>query len=199
MARKSIRSRIKAEFRPDKREVTWLKALYMTRQQRFTLLKWTLYTVLCLLMLVIQDVIMSRFTIFGSTTDLAVAAILLITLVEGGEAGCVFVLIASTMYFFSGSSPGAFCIAAMTFLGVFTTVFRQMYWRRNFASIVLCAAVNVMVYELITFAAGIAMGFTILSRVGVFAVKGLLTCVILLPLYPLVFTIGKIGGKVWKE
>ena len=127
------------------------------------------------------------------------AAILLITLVEGGEAGCVFVLIASTVYFFSGSSPGAFCIAAMTFLGVFTTVFRQMYWRRNFASIVLCAAVNVMAYELITFAAGIAMGFTILSRVGVFAVKGLLTCVILLPLYPLVFTIGKIGGKVWKE
>ena len=199
MARKSIRSRIKAEFRPDKRELTWLKSLYMTRQQRMTLLKWTLYSVLCLLLLVVQDVIMSRFKIFGSTTDLAVGAILLITMLEGGESGSLFVVIASTMYFFSGSSPGAFCIAAMTFLGVFTAVFRQMYWRRNFASIILCTVVIVMLYELISFGAGIAMGFTLFSRVGVFVVKGLLTCVTLLPLYPLVFTIGKIGGKEWKE
>lgn len=199
MARRNIRTRIKAEFRPDKREISWLKALYMTRQQRLTLLKWTLYTVVCLLLLVVQDVIMSRFTIFGTTTDLAVCAILLITVLEGSESGSLFVLIASTLYYFSGSSPGAFCIAAMSFLGIFATLLRQMYWRRNFSSIILCAGAALLLYELVSFAAGMAMGFTVFSRVGVFGVKGLLSWLVMLPLYPLVFTIGKIGGKSWKE
>lgn len=199
MARRNIRSRIKAEFRPDKREISWLKALYLTRQQRLTMLKWVLYTVVCLLLLVVQDVIMSRFTIFGSTTDLAVTAILLITVLEGSEAGSIFVLIASLLYYFSGSSPGAFCIAALSFLGIFTTILRQVYWRRNFGSIVLCSGLSLMIYEIISFAAGIAMGFTMFSRVGVFAVKGLLSWLVMVPLYPLVFTIGKIGGKSWKE
>ena len=199
MAKRTFRQRAKIEFRPDKQELTWVKSLYMTRQQRLKLLKWTLYTVICLLLLVIQDVVMSRFSIFGTTTDLAACVILLITILEGSETGSLFVLIASLLYFFSGSAPGAFCIASLSFLGIFTALLRQMYWRRNAASIILCAGAALMVHELVCFTAGMAMGFTIFSRLGLFAIKGLLSWLVMLPLYPLVYTIGKIGGQTWKE
>ncbi len=199
MAKRKTRARFPVEFRPDRREWVWLKALYLTKQQRLRLLKWMLYTLVCLLLLVIQDVIMSRVRIFGSTTDLVVSAILLITLLEGSEVGGVFVLIASTLYYLSGSAPGAFVIASLSFLGIFTALFRQMYWRRNFVSILLCAGAAMLAHEMISFVAGMAMGLTMFSRAGVFAMTGLLSWLVMLPLYPLVSAIGKIGGEPWKE
>ena len=75
--------------------------------------------------LVIQDVIMSQLRLFGATTDLAVGAILLITVIEGTDVGSVFVLFASALYWFSGSAPTPVCIALLTFFGLGTTMFRQ--------------------------------------------------------------------------
>ncbi len=199
MARRTSKSRFKVEFRPDKRELTWLKALYLTRLQRLQILRWTLYSAVCLFMLVIQDVIMSRISIFGSTTDLAVSAILLITLIEGSESGSIFVLIASLVYFFSGSSPGAFVVASLSFLGILATLFRQMYLHRNFGSVFLCAGGALVFHELISFVAGLAMGYTMFSRASVFALMGLMSWIAMLPLYPLVSAISKIGGQPWRE
>ena len=50
MAKRTFRQRAKIEFRPDKRELTWVKSLYMTRQQRLKLLKWLLMTLGTLLL-----------------------------------------------------------------------------------------------------------------------------------------------------
>ncbi len=199
MARRKTKSRFKVEFRPDRKELAWLKALYLTRLQRLQILKWTLYALVCIFMLVIQDVIMSRVSIFGSTTDLAVSAILLITLLEGSERGSIFVLIASVLYFFSGSAPGAFVIASLSFLGILATLFRQMFLHRSFGSLFLCAGSALIFHEMISFVAGLLMGYTMPSRAGIFALMGILSWLVMLPLYPLVSAIGKIGGQSWKE
>ena len=94
------------EFRPDKLEVSFLKTLYLTRQQRKILLKWSLFAALCLLALTLQDVIMARINILGATTDLVPCVILLISVTIGSEEGSVFSLIASLLYFFAGTAPG---------------------------------------------------------------------------------------------
>ena len=62
----------KYQFKPDKKQATIFKRLYLTRLQRLQILKWVLLSAACVLMLVIQDVIMSRIHISGATTDLAV-------------------------------------------------------------------------------------------------------------------------------
>lgn len=191
--------RRKYEFKPDSTGATWLKKLYLTRQQRLGLLKWSLYALLCVLFLVIQDVIMSRISILGATTDLAPMMILLITVLLGSEYGSTFVLVASTLYWFTGSAPGAYTIAIMSFLGIFATLLRQLHWRRSLGSIVITAGTALLLYELGVFLAGILIGLTRWDRIGYFVLTALLSWVVMVPLYPLTYKIGQIGGEPWKE
>ena len=187
------------DFRPDSQDSGWLKMLHITQAQRDLYLKWGLYTAVLVVLSMIQDVIMSQLKIFGATTDLVVCAILLITVIEGIDTGIVFVIIASCLYYFSGSSPGPLCVALITFLGVGACLFRQMYWHRNRGSIVLCAGLALMLYELGTFAVGMFSGLTRWDRLSTFAVTGALSIAVMIPLYSLINRIGQIGGNTWKE
>ena len=163
------------------------------------LLKWSLYAALCVFLLVIQDVIMSRISIFGATTDLAPMVILLITVLLGSEYGSTFVLIASTLYWFSGSAPGAYVIALLCFVGIFATLLRQLHWRRGLGSTVITAGCALVIYEHCIFLAGILLGLTHWGRIGIFILTALLSWIIMVPLYPLTYKIGQIGGEPWKE
>ena len=189
----------KAEFRPDKQKKEWSKTFHITHAQRDTFLKWGSIVLLCMLMLVIQDVLMSRTSIFGTTTDLVPMVILLITVTEGISNGSLFVLIASLLYYFSGSAPGPYAVATLTVLGIGACMFRQLYWHRNRSSIVLCAGIALMIYELSTYGIGIFTGLTYWGRIGVFAGSGLLSWLLMIPMYKLVNAIGPIGGNTWKE
>lgn len=193
------RRKQKYEFKPDPKGTNFLKKLYMTRLQRLQILKWGCYALLCVTLLVIQDVILSRFRLFGATTDLAVTIIFLIAIYEGTETGSLFALIASTLYWFSGSPPGPYVIAFITILTVGITLFRQMFWRRSFGSTALCSGIAIFAYELVLFTAGIFMGLTIWSRVFVYLRTALYSCIVMLALYPLVRVISRIGGSTWKE
>jgi hypothetical protein len=187
------------QFKPDRTGTGFLKKLHLTRKQRLTLAKWSLYAVMCLLALVIQDVILSQVHIFGATTDLAVCAILLITVLEGSEKGSLFALIASTLYFFAGTAPGPYAIAYITIFGVLAALFREGVWRRGLSSTVLCAGVAMMLYEIAVFGTGIFLGLTLWRRCFIFALTGAFSALIMVPLYPIAFKIGSIGGEPWKE
>ena len=187
------------EFRPDDLDPALSKKLYMTKLQRLHLLRWGLYVLICMLLLILQDVIMSRVVIFGATTDLCVAALLLITVMEGANVGSMFIVISSVLYYFSGSSPGPFCVALLTVFGMFATLFRQAYWHRNKASILLCSGIAVMLYELGVYGAGLLIGLTNWYRIEFFLVTGGLSWLVMLLLYPLLDRVGQIGGYVWKE
>jgi len=188
-----------AEFKPDSTTATWGKTLKLTRLQQLRLSKWGLYALTVMLCLVLQDVIMSQISIFGATTDLAVCAILLITVIEGTEVGSLFVLIASTLYYFSGSAPGAYCIGLLTFLGIAATLFRQMYWHRSNGSVILCSAIAVTAYEMGLFILGLFNELTRFGRIGAFILTAAFSCAALIPLHSLIYKIGTIGGNTWKE
>ena len=191
--------RRKYEFKPDPKGTSLLKVLHMTRHQQLQLLKWSCYALLCLTLLIVQDVILSRFRFSGATTDLAVCGILLIGILAGAEQGGFFAMMASLIYWFSGSAPGPYVIALITLFVIGASLFRQIFWHRSFASIMLCAGLAMMVYELSLFGIGIFIGRTLWSRIGVFMLTGLMSVLVMLALYPLVKAIGKIGGETWKE
>ena len=195
----ALLKRKRVDFRPDKQAVNWTRKFHITRAQRDTLLKWGGYILLCILLLVIQDVIMSRISLFGTTTDLMASVILLITVMEGISSGSLFVMLASLLYYFSGSAPGPYCVALMTVLGIGACIFRQLYWHRSRGSIVLSAGVALMLYEMITFGIGIFVGLTYWGRITAFAFTGLISWAIMLLLYPLIHFLGQIGGNTWKE
>ncbi|MBR3949604.1 MAG: hypothetical protein IKJ84_02910 [Oscillospiraceae bacterium] len=188
-----------AEFKPDATTATWIKTMKLTQQQRLRLTKWGLYILTVVLSLVIQDVVMSQFSFFGATTNLPVCAILLITVIEGTEVGSLFVLIASLLYYFSGTAPTALCIGLLTFLGIGATLVRQMYLHRSQGSVVLCSAIALTGYEIGLFAVGISSGLTHFGRLIPFVLTALLSCLVLIPMYSLIYKIGMIGGNTWKE
>lgn len=187
------------EFKPDPKGTSFFKKLYLTQVQRLKLLKWGLYGALCLFLLVIQDSMLSAFRFCGATTDLAAAVIILIAIHEGLEKGGLFALVASLIFWCAGSAPGPYSIAFITILTIGANYFRQIHWRRNFGSTGLCTAVTILAYELAVFGVGIFQGLTIWSRLGVFILTAAMSILVMLPVYPAVRAIGKIGGDSWIE
>ena len=193
------RRRNRSEFKPDAKPSVILKTLRLTKLQQLRLLRWGGYVGTILAALIIQDVIMSQVRIFGATTELCVAVILMITVMEGVETGSLFVLIASTLYFYSGTAPGAYSIGLLTFLGVAASLIRQMYWRRSRSAIVFCAALAQVCYSLGLYGVGLFNGLTRWDRLPVFLLGAALNILVMIPLYPWIYKIGMIGGNVWKE
>ena len=146
MARKKLSKQ--SEFKPDPRQWSLSQLFHLTQLQKQRILKWTLYVLTGILLLTIQDVIMGRVSIFGATADLPAVYILLITVIEGVDVGSLFVLFASTIYYFSGSAPGPYCVGLLCAVGIVATLLRQAYLRRTKASIVICAGIALTIYEM---------------------------------------------------
>ena len=189
----------KHEFHGDKPYSGLLDKLYITPKQRLSILKWTLLGLAVLLLSVLQDVVLCRISLFGATTDLVPCAIFLICLVEGVENGCIFTLIASLAYQFSGTAPGLYSMVFITLIAIAAAIFRQSYLQKGFGAALLCTGGAVLLYELATFCMGLFLGLTYGGRIVGFAITGILTLLSVPLLYPLVLLIGSIGGSTWNE
>lgn len=189
----------KYEFKPDKTETGILHKLYVTKKQRMAVLKWLLMAAVLVALSVVQDVVLSEITLFGGRLDILATALLLICIMQDPEAGGVFILAASSIYYFSGSAPGTYVIALLTVLGVLMAIFRHSYLYDRFSSVIGCTVVAVVAYELLIFAIGVFLGHTTAARFSGFLATGVLSAAAMPLLYPLFAAIGKIGGESWKE
>lgn len=189
----------KNEFRPDKPYSNWLSKLYLTQKQRKNLLKWVLYALVLLVLSLLQDIVLCNFRLFGATTELVPCGIFLICLLEGSQRGSVFALIAGLCYVSSGSAPGVFSLVPITVLAVFVTLFRQSYLQKGFLVAMICCAVALVLYEMITFAFGAFFGYTLWHRFVGFLITAALSFAAAPILYPICLAIGTIGGETWKE
>ena len=192
-------ARKKHEFRPDTFREDILGKLLLTKKQSQVLLRWVLFSAVCLSGLLVQDVVMSRFTIFGTTTDLVTCCILAVCILQGAESGCIFALVGSMIYYFSGSAPGIFAIPLITIIAVLTAVFRQAYLRKGFSTMLICTGAALFLYEIGTFLIGMFLGNTMPERFSAFMITALITLALVPVLYPILLSIGKIGGEIWKE
>lgn len=189
----------KNEFKPDKPRSGILSKLFLTEKQRISLLRWGLYTLVLLVLSVVQDVLLSRMRIFGATTELVPCGIFLICLAEGLEKGSVFSLVASCIYLFSGSAAGHYSIVFLTALSIGVTLFRQSYLRKGFSAAMLCTAAAMIAYEMAVFFIGLFLNMTTFGRIGSHLLTALMTLVAAPALYPVVNGISTIGGEAWKE
>ena len=193
MARKKI------EFRPDPTGHNWADKLKLTPLQRKSLLKWVLYSAVCVAGLVLQDSMLARLRLFGGCFDVTPALIVLICVLEGSENGSLFALVASMVYAFSGTGQGYYCIAMLTLAAVLATIFRQAYLRRGAASDLICVGGAMILYEMGVFTAGVLLGLTYWGRWGVFFMTAVVSTLVAGAAYALLKYIGTIGGNAWKE
>ena len=193
MARKKI------EFRPDPTGHNWSDKLKLTPLQRKALLKWVLYSAVCVAGLVLQDSMLARLRFFGGCFDVTPALIVLICVLEGSENGSLFALLASMVYVFSGTGQGYYCIAILTLAALLATAVRQSYLRRGAGSDLICVGGAMMLYEMGVFTAGVLQGLTYRARWGVFFVTAIISTLTAGAVYALLKYIGTIGGNAWKE
>ena len=189
----------KYEFKPDKLGTGFLSKLYMTQSQRRRLLKWSLFGLVLVVLSLLQDVFFCHLRLFGATTDLVPAAIILTTVLLGTDSGCVFALISACLYQFAGNAPGFHVIAILTVLATVATMFRQSYLQRGYGAAMLCSGLALILYELVIFFAGVISGVSVFSRIGSVLVTTGLSLISLPILYPILCSIQQIGGDSWKE
>ena len=192
-------ARIKIEFRPDPTGHNWADKLRLTPLQRKSVLKWMLYSAVCVAGLVLQDSMLARLRLFGGCFDVTPALIVLICVLEGSENGSLFALLASMVYVFSGTGQGHYCIAMLTLAAVLATAFRQSYLRRGAGSDLICVGGAMVLYEMAVFTAGVLQGLTYRARWGVFLMTAIISTLAAGAVYALLKYIGTIGGNAWKE
>lgn len=189
----------KYEFQPDKPYSSWLNKLQLTKLQKKQALKWALYSILLVLLSVVQDVILCRLRIFGGTTDLVPCGIFLICALEGSHSGSLFALLASIGYLFSGSAPGPQVLVLVTVLGICTAALRQNYLQPGLRSAMLCTLLAMVTYELGVFAFCLLLGQVTGGRLPAFLISAVLSPLAVPVLYVITQPIMAIGGRSWKE
>lgn len=189
----------KREFRPDREGTNQFQKLIPTPQQQLRILCWALYGLICLIGLIAQDVALYRINIFGGCTDILPCMVLMIVVMQGVENGSVFVLIASVLYFFSGSSAGFYVVPLLTAVAVLVVIFRQAFMRRGFWTVLICALLGMLLYEMGLFIINLFLGLTVFSRIGAVLCTVVLSMVTVPVCYPLFMAIGKLGGQPWGE
>ncbi len=189
----------KNEFRMDPESNSGLGRLLLTQKQRQSLLRWSLFTLVCVIGSLVQDVVLCNRTIRGATTDMVPCLILMVAVLQDAESGSIFALAAACVYYFSGSAPGPYVIPLVTGVSIFAVIFRQAYLRQGFFAVLLCAALGMLCYEMSVFGIGLFLGHTPVDRWPVFMLTAFLTLAAVPVAYPLLRATGKIGGEIWKE
>lgn len=193
MARRSF------EYRPDKTEGSFLSRLLPTKKQRQKLLKWSLYSLLLLVLSLLQDVLLCKVRILGTTTDLVPCCIMLICMLEGAQRSSIFCVAAALCFVASGSSPGYYVMPVITLIAMVVTMFRQGYLRLSFGTVLACLAVALFAYEMTVFTVEWLSGRILPERMTAFSLKAVLSLAVAPLLYPMAAAIEKIGGETWKE
>lgn len=187
------------EFRPDREGSGNFEKLLLSQRQRFGLLRWIFFGLLCVLALLVQDVMVYRVDFFGAGTDLVPCVIIMITALQGAETGSIFALAASIVYYFSGSAQGPYVVPLITVIAILAVIFRQACLRQGFFSILLSTALGMICYELLLFGVGVFLRHTV-SHWGISAVFTAVLSLAAVPVgYPIARAISKIGGETWKE
>ena len=189
----------KNEFKPDRQRSDLLGKILLTQKQGRSLLRWLLFGVVCIVGLLVQDVALYRLTFRGICADIVPCLIMMVAIMQGAESGCVFALVMSCLYYFSGSSPGAYAIPLITASATFVAIFRQGNVRQGFFAILFCAAVGMALYKLSVYGIGLFLDLTTAQRLSAMLISALLSLIAVPVAYPIFLAIGNIGGETWKE
>lgn len=189
----------KYEFRPDPENSGDFGKLLLTKKQQRSLLRWSLFGLVCLVGLLIQDTVLCRAYVMGARPDVVPCLILMVCVLQGVESGSIFALVASCLYYFSGSAPGPYVIPILVAIAVFLSILRQNYLQQGFFTILLCSLAGMVVYEMCLLGIGLFLGRTLPARATIFLLAAVLSLVAVPVAYPILKAIGRIGGETWKE
>lgn len=173
-----------------------LDKLYITPRQWLRILRWTLYSLLLLLAILLQTVVFGNRTFLGARPDLVPVVIACVCLREGAERGGTFALLGSLFWYLTGAEQGSVCIVTLTVLPVIGSLLCRTMLAERFLPCLLITLVTLFVEQSVMF----LLKFFFDGLAGSLFVGELLPCVAVSllaqpPVYWLVKRIAKIGAS----
>lgn len=171
-----------------------LDKLYITPRQWLHILRWCLYAVLFLLLMMVQTVVLGNRTVLGVHLQFVPIVIACVCLREGPERGGLFALLASVFWCLSGADSGAVSIVMLTVVPVLGSVFCRALVANKLLSCLMVALVTLFLEQSLIFLLKYFSG----NMEGILYLTELLPCVLIsmlsfFPIYFLVKSIEKIG------
>ena len=119
-----------------------LKHLHLTRRQWLGVLRWTLYSLLLLFVLLLQTVVLARNPVFGAKLAPVSVVIICVCIREGPEKGGLFALLASLFWYMSGAYYGNLAVAILPVGSILAAVLcRSAFRQRLLSTLLFCFAI----------------------------------------------------------
>ena len=172
-----------------------LKHFHLTKLQWKSVLKWTLYCLLYLFILVFEDVLLAKLPMFGAKLSPLPLYIVVVCIREGPETGGVFAILGSLFWYLSGVDYGNLSVAVLPICSILAAVLcRAVLTVRLLPTWICCFAIGLLNESLIFLFKLILPPFTAASNYWRILLPGvLLTLPLVPPMYFLVKAIGRIG------
>lgn len=173
-----------------------LKHFHLTRRQWKAVLKWTIYSLLFLFVLIVQDVILSQYPIFGIKISWVPLFIVCVCIREGPESGGLFALLTALIWCLSGADYGNISVAVIPIGSILAAVLcRSVLTVRFFPTFLGGLAVS-LINETLIFIFKVVLASVHMSNYLRVLLPGVaLSLVLLPPLYFTVKAVSRIGGS----
>lgn len=170
-----------------------LDKLYITPKQWLHILRWTLYTLLFLLAMMLQTVVFGNHTVFGVQPNLVPVVITCVCLREGAERGGLFALLTSLLWCLSGADEGSVSVAVLTVVPVLGSVLCSAVLANRFLPCLAVTIVTLFVEQSVIF----LLKYFFDNMAGIRFLTDLIPCVLVSALaQPLVYLLVKRIEKV---
>ncbi len=130
----------------------------MLKVRLLSILKWTLYTALFLLSILLQTAIPAGRGVLGLPVFCVPVAVSCIAMHEGAEKGGLFALLGATVWCLSGASYGSAQIITLTVAGVLSGGLCQVLLTRRFLPAMLLSAGALVLNEGVAFLLRLYLG-----------------------------------------
>ena len=174
-----------------------LKYFHLTRLQWKSILKWSFYGLLTLLVLLMQTVIFAKLPVFGAKLIPLPGLIVCVCVREGPEKGGVYAILASLLWCLSGADFGNLSVAVIPVGSMLSAVLCREVLTLRFLPTALCCLAVSLLNAAVIFAFKLILPPTVaLENLWEILLPGVAMSMAFVPLhYALVKLISRIGVR----
>ena len=174
-----------------------LKYFHLTKTQWQGILKWSLYGLLTLLVLLLQTVVLAKLPVWGAKLTPLPALIVCVCVKEGPEKGGVYAILAALLWCLSGADFGNLSVAVIPVGAMLSAVLCRAVLTLRFLPTALCAFGVTLLNAAAIFAFKLILPPTVaLENLWRVLLPGTILSMVFMPIhYVLVQRIGRIGVR----
>ena len=174
-----------------------LKYVHLTKRQWLGILKWSLYGLLTLLVLLLQTVVLSQLPVRGVKLSPLPALIVCVCVREGPEKGGVYAILATLFWCLSGADFGNLSVAVIPIGAMLSAVLCRAVLTMGFVPTALCCLGVTLVDAAVIFVFKLILPPTVaLENLWRLLLPGVAMSMVFVPIhYGLVKLISRIGVR----